>query len=713
MVGDVYRVGPASGHVRSGVGFRSVFLRSLFGSSFGSFGVPAARATGVVLGLATSVVLARGLGEQGRGELAVLVAWAGLVTQFGTLGAASSLAYFVALHPQHAAGLLRRSLGTCLLGMSAVAGLLALLSPTGVGDGLSAVGWVGLAAVGLVAATSVALLLAQSVALGLARLALFGWSDVAARFVSAIMFLGFLAAGIQSAECAAIAMSAGSLTVAAWVLRAVGGVRHAADARLPVPATEELRYGLKAWVACALFSLITRVVIIALADTDDEATVASFVVALGIVETVAAVASTAAQSRIAHMVRVGRSGDAARRELMRSIATTLAISVPAAIALSLASPMLMPFLYGDEFAASADALRIMSAWMVAMPVASVFQTMLAAQGMPWFAVVAPGIANIAVLIGVAAGFAKGLEGAALVVSASSLFFLASSVAAWWRHRDDSGGLDAGTERRLDRVDPMPPENAYGSRSRVSWVRDRLVTGMSVAELGCGTGLMLTAPLHRLGVSITGWDVHEPSIMYGRDWLSARGINPLILRCEPFSHAPDSSFDVVIASEVLEHLDDAGLRECLGTIHAKLRVNGLLLVTVPNGCGWFECDQRVHSRLIAPVDGRLGVFKAVNGIKQVFFGDQIVPAFPSTMADEVSPHLQWFSRGGITSRLEAAGFSVESFEGSTLLSGPIADLLITGVPPLMWLNSRVGRQARGLASGFRIVARKRCRHGVHQ
>ena len=129
-----------------------------------------------------------------------------------------------------------------------------------------------------------------------------------------------------------------------------------------------------------------------------------------------------------------------------------------------------------------------------------------------------------------------------------------------------------------------------------------------------------------------------------------------------------------------------------------------MVTVPNGFGWFEADQRLFGRVIEQIDRRLRLIRLIYGVKQLFLGDRIVPGFPSTLADDVSPHVQWFSARSIASVLEENGFELLSLEGGTMASGPCIDLAITGIRPAMAFNGFLGRMFPKLASGFRIVAR---------
>ena len=68
--------------------------------------------------------------------------------------------------------------------------------------------------------------------------------------------------------------------------------------------------------------------------------------------------------------------------------------------------------------------------------------------------------------------------------------------------------------------------------------------------------------------MVGIDLDEPSISYGRDLLRRNSLAPDALR-----------------------VADLGL-STLSTIRDRLRPGGRLLVTVPNGYGWFELEARL-------------------------------------------------------------------------------------------------------------------------
>jgi len=138
---------------------------------------------------------------------------------------------------------------------------------------------------------------------------------------------------------------------------------------------------------------------------------------------------------------------------------------------------------------------------------------------------------------------------------------------------------------------MIAENIYGHRKRLEWIISHLDRSNTVVELGCGTGYMISLQLAQLGYRVIGVDLDEPSIRYGREQFRQAGQDPSCLRAGDLADI-DVTADVIVASEVLEHLHDEELGPTLRTIRAKLKPGGRLLVTVPNGYGWFELESRL-------------------------------------------------------------------------------------------------------------------------
>ncbi|NXP78075.1 COQ3 protein, partial [Ramphastos sulfuratus] len=131
--------------------------------------------------------------------------------------------------------------------------------------------------------------------------------------------------------------------------------------------------------------------------------------------------------------------------------------------------------------------------------------------------------------------------------------------------------------------------------RVPFIRDTLLSmssnyhlgsplaGVKVLDVGCGGGL-LSEPLGRLGASVTGIDPLEANI---RTADQHKSFDPVL--AERIQYKPSSleeiveesmeTFDVIVASEVVEHVADLGLFiECCSRV---LKPGGSLFITTIN------------------------------------------------------------------------------------------------------------------------------------
>jgi SAM-dependent methyltransferase len=256
------------------------------------------------------------------------------------------------------------------------------------------------------------------------------------------------------------------------------------------------------------------------------------------------------------------------------------------------------------------------------------------------------------------------------------------------------------------MDVVPRENVYGHQQRLFWLRDHLRREDRAVEFGCGTGRLITLPLRTWGYDVTGFDHDKVSIDYGRRLLAEAGLDEDALQAVDLRDLP-GPFDAVIASEILEHLDDGELRESLELIREKLVPGGKLLVTTPNGYSVFELENllwyrtgvdRLYRRLSSGgLTRRLRRMKAAHA-------DWSETAEPMTLAD--SPHKQRFTWRSIHDILARAGFDVVEARGAILFCGPFTDLAFSGLPRVMGLNKRLGQRFPRAASDFYLAAVRR-------
>ena len=222
------------------------------------------------------------------------------------------------------------------------------------------------------------------------------------------------------------------------------------------------------------------------------------------------------------------------------------------------------------------------------------------------------------------------------------------------------------------------------------------------EFGCGTGVMITLPLAKMGYSVFGVDLDEKSIAFGQKIFDREGLNPKTLKPMDISLL-DVAPNVIIASEVLEHIPDKDISNIIRTIRHKLKPGGLFLVTVPNGYGWFEFESFMWFKIgIGKIMERLQIVRVVNALKFLLFGGDIEPSYPSTLSG--SSHVQRFTHSSIQTLLDSEGFIVINITGAVFFAGPFSNMLFTGVKPIMKLNCALGRWFPRIASGFYIACR---------
>jgi len=138
---------------------------------------------------------------------------------------------------------------------------------------------------------------------------------------------------------------------------------------------------------------------------------------------------------------------------------------------------------------------------------------------------------------------------------------------------------------------------------------------SILDIGCATGAVLES-LRARGWHVTGVEI-SPSAEYA---VKTRGLDVRNLPLEENKFPPDC-FDVILASHLIEHLNDP--RGFLSEAHRILKDGGYIFVTTPNIAGF-------QSRL-----------------------------FGSRWRSAIFDHLYLFSKKTLTKLLEKTGFVKES------------------------------------------------------
>ena len=145
---------------------------------------------------------------------------------------------------------------------------------------------------------------------------------------------------------------------------------------------------------------------------------------------------------------------------------------------------------------------------------------------------------------------------------------------WWDENGKFQSLHIFTDIRIQYI------NRVVSRykdSNKTYTLDKL----KCLDIGCGGGL-LSERIARLGASVTGIDITESSIQVAKIHALNSGLNINYINTDVSSFIKkDSSkrFDLIIASEVIEHLDDRSL--FFKGVSKLLKDEGILILTTIN------------------------------------------------------------------------------------------------------------------------------------
>jgi 2-polyprenyl-6-hydroxyphenyl methylase/3-demethylubiquinone-9 3-methyltransferase len=131
--------------------------------------------------------------------------------------------------------------------------------------------------------------------------------------------------------------------------------------------------------------------------------------------------------------------------------------------------------------------------------------------------------------------------------------------------DEVARFDAMAAQWWDPRGPMAPLHRLNP-TRIAWLRDMVgrhyrttggepLEGLSVLDIGCGAGL-LAEPLSRMGAEVTGLDPAAASIAAARAHAEETGAELSYREGTVEDLAREGRlFDVVVAFEVIEHVDD--------------------------------------------------------------------------------------------------------------------------------------------------------------
>jgi 2-polyprenyl-6-hydroxyphenyl methylase/3-demethylubiquinone-9 3-methyltransferase len=101
-------------------------------------------------------------------------------------------------------------------------------------------------------------------------------------------------------------------------------------------------------------------------------------------------------------------------------------------------------------------------------------------------------------------------------------------------------------------------------------------GLEILDIGCGGGLVCE-PLSRLGGTITGIDAGEKAIKVAKAHAALNDLE-ITYKCEP-SDNHDGQYDVVLALEIIEHVDD--VPSFIESVAKLIKPDGIVIFSTLN------------------------------------------------------------------------------------------------------------------------------------
>lgn len=211
-----------------------------------------------------------------------------------------------------------------------------------------------------------------------------------------------------------------------------------------------------------------------------------------------------------------------------------------------------------------------------------------------------------------------------------------------------------------------PNNTVGyskavDHKRLKFILDQLYEHVStngkVLDVGCGNGLMSMA-IGQAGFKVLGVDISKKAIQKASQSNTLPQVDFKVMGADDLV-ADGLTYDAVICSEVLEHLDNPN--NLLKTLYQLLSDQGVLIVTVPNGRGPREVLITKPMQNLQKNGGIL--LNAAEAFKSSL---GYTGTTEQSDADDLT-HVQFFTKNGLNKMLNTQRFKMTAFGKANFLA----------------------------------------------
>lgn len=250
---------------------------------------------------------------------------------------------------------------------------------------------------------------------------------------------------------------------------------------------------------------------------------------------------------------------------------------------------------------------------------------------------------------------------------------------------------------------IPKENSYGIVKRFTFITSLISSinnkEIKILDFGCGSGELLTIPLaehFQDRVKIFAFDSDNKSTVHLIEISKKKKLHNIVV-IDDLDQVRERKFDVIIVSEVLEHIEVP--ERFLYTISQLLNKDGKIILTVPNGLGYFEFDQTILG--IAEL---AKIYSLLRNIKRRFLSKKNIvnKVFNKDSCGE-SPHIQFFTYKQLLKLFKRLNLNVELYDGRAFLSGFLLGRIVDRFDFLVRWNNVLGSYLPAyLVSGWMFI-----------
>lgn len=209
---------------------------------------------------------------------------------------------------------------------------------------------------------------------------------------------------------------------------------------------------------------------------------------------------------------------------------------------------------------------------------------------------------------------------------------------------------------IEKIVSQEVDPAYARRARIILSESLLELGENLLEIGCGRGFYIKNMSELFPDNeIVGIDLKDDYLKIAKESIKNKKVKLLKADATKLPFA-DKSFDKIIASEILEHIDNEVL--AIKEMRRVLKDKGTIVITVPNKNFPFNWDP-------------------INWILQKLFKTHL-PANIWWLSGIWAGHVRLYSKEELVKKLETEKFKVEKIWGAVRFCLPFSHFIFYGI-----------------------------------